>query len=252
MSIAIEDKIERAHYIVGEREVEMLAAAHQALTEGASRISGSYLRILLAAAQEKFGKVAKGPLTEADLEVHAAFLVETHSSFYKAVIRGVTTPDIADVEGLKLEELRARAVERARRGTFARTAASTITSFIMAGGDIRTIDVSTVTKTGLRLWTFENAGGAVASTYAKKVGAAVTRIRKIALAVMKEDPEEATRLVSECMEELQRVLDELSDQVAGKDHDSVLAAHGAAARRPPILKESRVLPQRRESDRLSA
>jgi len=207
--IKIEDKISKANYVATEHDVELLAASHLACNEATKRADGFYLRILISRLQAQFDGVKrrKKP-TKADLEAHASFLTETHTKLYQFVLKGVTTPDVTDDESLPELERRGRSLTRHSRGNFARTSASTVLGFIRAGGDVRGIDVETVTKAALRGWT-RAATVPGSNQKVEALQSSVRRVATLARSLMATDPDEARNTVEECMGQLQLVLDEL-------------------------------------------
>jgi hypothetical protein len=112
-----------------ERLANAVVAGHQA--------DGTYLRVILAHMQAKLGKPRRGRRSAAEGESAEAVLDTIHETLYPHICKGVGNGDIDTTE-------------RNRRATFARSAASTVRYFIREGGDVRTVDVTTVTKAGLR------------------------------------------------------------------------------------------------------
>ena len=140
----VTQKIEKSHYRATEQQIEQLAKDHNTMTTAGVRITGIYLRALIAASQAKLGPKGRGRAPGKDAQLHA--LAVANEKFYAAVLRGVTTPEIAAVEGLAPVERTRRALERNRRSNFARTAAGSLTRFAERGGDLRGLDLKTVTK----------------------------------------------------------------------------------------------------------
>lgn len=238
----IEEKIQKAHYAVTEHEVELLATARLVCDEATKRADGTYLRILLAKLQAQFGAPPprgrrKDPTT-AELENHRIFLSDTHSKYYKAVLRGVSTPDVEDVDGLKPEDRRARAAKRNARAGFARSAASTLQLYIKSGGDVRTLDVDTVTKSGLR--DFAKASGESNPPTVAAIGSALKRIETQAKALMLDDPDEARAAVEDCIRRLQSLLDQSAPQMPTVRSNRVGVESGVFQRaRGPTARASR-------------
>jgi hypothetical protein len=202
----IVDKIEKAHYvIVSDHEVELLAAAHLAASEATKKTDGAYLRILVAACQAELGN-KKHKMAQKDQQRHAEYLSEVHGRLYPAVMRGVTTPDVEDDEKLSQDDRRARAAIRNARATFARSGASTIQGYIKAGGDVRGLDVQTVTKYFLQTFIASKAGD---TPKMEMVMAALQRVEKQVMTWVQEDPDQARAALEECMARLQRLLDDL-------------------------------------------
>lgn len=240
MSISIEAKILKAHYVANEHDVELLAAAHLATSEATKRTDGQYLRILVQALKSQFNGVkGKRAPTRPELDNHSAFLADTHTKLYAAVLRGVTTDEVADDEALGVEERRARATIRNNRAGFARSSASTLQMFIRAGGDVRTLDVETVTKTALRTWTKANTPDATPRQHF--IMSALTRMEREAKTLLAEDPDEGRATVEECMRRLQVLLDDLSRPAEPVRHTAtdvlarsqVVPGRHAARFRPP-------------------
>lgn len=238
-TISIESKIEKAHYVATAHDVELLAAAHLATSEATKRTDGQYLRILVQALKAQFNGVkGKRRATVTELENHSAFLRDVHTNLYQAVLRGVTSEDVADDDTLDIEERRARATIRNNRAGFARSSASTLQMYIRAGGDVRGLDVDTVTKTSLRTWTKANTPDA--KPRQDFILAAFTRLEREAVALVAEDPDEGRTMVEDCMRRLQVILDDLEKPVEPERHtqtdigvkSAVLPGRHAARFRP--------------------
>lgn len=204
----IEDTIESKNYAgVTDHEVELLAAAHLACSEAAKRTDGSYLRILVAVLQQRFDGVKnRKRVSAADLKAHSEYLAETHTRLYAFVLKGVTTPDVMDEETLDVDTRRGRAAVRNSRAAFARSSASTLQMYIRAGGDVRGLDVMSVSKGQLRTFAAQAAG---ANTPALLMSATLKRLEGQANTLAEDDPDEARTLVGDCIERLQKILDGL-------------------------------------------
>lgn len=132
------DKIEKAHFVVSADQVEALAAQQHTNAALAQQAGVTYLRVIIActlALVQTKRKAAVGTTI--------AGLNKVHKDMYAAVIRGVTTPDLE-----KLEEA-PRNMELNRRAAFARSATSTVRTFVRGGGDLRNVDLAAVSKTQL-------------------------------------------------------------------------------------------------------
>ena len=191
-------------YVMTESDIEALAAEHAKSAGVADGYSSTYLRALIAGAQAQIGPKRGKPLA---VEQQLAVLQTVAEPFYAAVLRGVTTADIAPDPGLDPDESLRRSRERNRRGVFARTAKSTIVSWVKAGGDLRLLDVATVTKGELR--------GMTAAARADQGSETVPTIQKaqqvILAAVARQAPEDARTQLEAVIEALQRKLDELGE-----------------------------------------
>lgn len=146
----IATKIEQGNWVANEQQVEALAHERYAGASAVANVDGTYLRILLVGIQARLGPKRRGRIA---LDTQAQVLEETHKRFYDAVLRGVTTPDIAIDETLPQAERSARALERNRRSAFARSAKSTLATAAASGVDLRGLDVALVTKASLRALT---------------------------------------------------------------------------------------------------
>jgi hypothetical protein len=87
----------------------------------AERVSNVYLRGLA-------GLVEGSAMWTADGLTHHA------AEMYTAILEGVTTPDIAPTDTDDRDTRRAKALERNRRGNWARTVHSALRGFIVSGG----------------------------------------------------------------------------------------------------------------------
>jgi hypothetical protein len=218
----ITDKIEKAHYVASEAEVELLAAAHLACTEATKKTDGAYLRILIAALQDQFG-TKKHKLSQKEQHRHVEVLTSTHARLYPAIMRGVTTPEVEDNEALPVDERRMRAAVRNARATFARSAASTLHAFIDAEGDVRGLDLNTITKTALRAHVLAKHG---VPPKMELVMAALHRVEKQVLKWVQEDPEQARAAIEECIERLQKLHDDMPHHLQAPDlRNTQKAAH---------------------------
>lgn len=137
-------------YMASPAQVEQLASVLANSTSQVADADSCYLKVVVAAMQATMGVGKPGPRKAYTPETQLAVLNSTVLPFYQAVLRGVTTPDIEDKKGLDKDEAKRRALERNRRSIFARTTKSTLVAFIKTGGDVRAVDVQTVTKGWLR------------------------------------------------------------------------------------------------------
>lgn len=215
----------KSKYVMTEKEVESLAADRTSSMVATEAFDGTYFKVLITGIQAKLGpKRGKRPETESQLEALDSVAVP----FYAAVLRGVITPEIVLDASLDPMEVQKRTRERNRRATFARTAKSTIVTWIEEGGDIRGVDVTTVTKSELR--------AAVAAARADRADSVSTRVeraqRSILEAVAREGPDVARDHLEAVIAALQEALDDLPD-VGG----TTTTIHA----RRPVEREARVL-----------
>lgn len=195
----------KSKYVMTELQIESLA--HDVATaQGTVRAGGvTFLRVLVTECQAKLGRVKRGR-TSAETQINV--LTDAYARYYAAVLRGVVTPDVAHVAGLEASEASRRALERNRRSTFARSSKSVLLSWIRAGGDMRTLDAETVTRDPLAAEARKARGGSETTHQIERHMSGIARL------VMAEarggDPDAARTEVERCLDELQRVLDELS------------------------------------------
>lgn len=117
------EKIAAANYRPTETDVEQLAFA--ASIGIASK--GTYLRVLAAAVIDA-NVTKRGQL---------GALNKAHDRFYPSVLKGVAGHSVEPKE-------------RTRRATFARTSLAVLRGFVRGGGDLRSADLATLTKSGLQ------------------------------------------------------------------------------------------------------
>lgn len=210
-----------------EAQVEQLAHARYTAGSQASRADSTYFRVLLVACQAKLGGPKRGPGRRAavDIKGQLAVLDAAHERFYAAVLRGVTTPDVAADDALERAERQRRMLERNARSGFARTAKSALWAFAEAGGDLRGLDPATASKTAIRAALAPaEPTDKVARQISRSEGALLRAIARQARA----SPDEAAGTVERLMGELQKVLDDLGTG-EGEEHGATTTV---AARSP--------------------
>jgi ElaB/YqjD/DUF883 family membrane-anchored ribosome-binding protein len=231
----IEAKIEKANYLASEHDVEALAHSRCMADDAVKRTDGAYLRILVARMQADLGDKGAGKIRAKEIEAHRAKLSDIHTALYQAVLRGVTTLDIKDEDGLSPEERRARAVARNSRAVFARSAASTLSSYIKAGGDVRRLEVRNVKKIDLQRYVQNHR---LESTPVERLVATANRLAQEAAAIMKDNPEEARAQIEACIATLQALVATKAPQTVAEPPLVEVIAHtqtGVRRRhRPPV------------------
>lgn len=194
----------KSKYAMTEQQVESLAGEYASASVETARVSGTYLRVLVLATQAILGKVKRGRIArDAQLEV----LADVSGKYYAAVLRGVTTPDIEPAPTLSREEQTRRSLERNRRSTFARSAKSTLASWISAGGDLRGLNAEEVTRDPLLAQIREARGGDETTHKLERYRNAIVRL------ITREargDPDTARSALESTIEALQVELDVLS------------------------------------------
>lgn len=189
-------------YALTEAQVEALAAERTAGLAVTEAFDGTYLKVLVNAAQAKFG-VKRGKRLATKTQVDA--LKALAAPFYAAVLRGVITREIELTPDLAAAEVSVRTRERNRRATFARTAKSTLVAWVKEGGDVRSLDIEAVTKSELRasVAAARSQGGTPAANRVERAQHAILKaVAKDAPAVARERLESVIIALQEAVEEL--------------------------------------------------
>lgn len=214
-----------SHHPAGatEAQVEQLAHAMYAAGSQVRSADVTYFRVLLVACQAKLGKRRPGRRPTLDSKAQLTVLEAQHERFYAAVLRGVTTDEVAHEDGLDQPEKQRRALERNRRSAFARTAKSTLAAFAAAGGDLRGLDAATVSKSAVRAALAPaEPTDKVARQITRSEGALLRAIARQARA----SPETAAGTVERLMGDLQKVLDDLGTEPE-PSHEATTTVVGA-------------------------
>lgn len=194
----------KSKYAMSEQQVESLASEYASASVETARVGMTYLRVLVAGCQAIIGRTKRGRhVANAQAEV----LNDVSGKYYAAVLRGVTTPDIAHDDAAPKPEQTRRSLERNRRSTFARSAKSTLAAYISAGGDIRGLEVETVTRDPLLKMVRETRGQ---SDVSHKVERARNAIIRLLTREAKVDVGAARADLEHTIEALQFALDGLS------------------------------------------
>jgi hypothetical protein len=117
-------------------------------------------------------------------------LNKAHDRFYPAVLKGVG--------GNTLDPK-----ERERRGTFARTSLSTLRGFVRAGGDVRTLDLATLSKASLRK---ASAPAEAADRAERSLSRSNATLLRAARRLARRDPARARELITRTIEALREVI----------------------------------------------
>lgn len=197
--------IERNKWVATEAQIETLAAAHLTADTQAQGVRGTYLKVLIVAVQSQIGAtVRKGKVDQLGV------LDKVHDKLYAAVLRGVTSADIADSETLDGDERRSRALARNARSNFARSSKAALVSYIKHGGDIRSLKAGDTSKVTLR----HHVERADPATRLERV---VSRARDTLVAIVlreaETDPDAARERIEGVIEALQATLEKI--QVPG-------------------------------------
>lgn len=141
------DPLARAGYIITDDALAAMARDYAAGVRSAGAVRGRYLPVLVAHTRRELDRVgAKRPQQDTVLAAIAA----VHDHHYAIILEAISTPDIKVVDGLDDDERVRRIKERNRRSNFARSAKSTLVSYVRAGGRVTNLDPAEVTKDKLR------------------------------------------------------------------------------------------------------
>lgn len=206
--------IASAKYLATPEQVQRLARTHWDASETVKHGSRTYLAIMVALTQRRMKR------NRSKEDVIAVF-ENLAASMYQDVIAGVSEP------GMERNEVN-------RRATFARTAASTLRSYLNANHSIAELDAETVSKSALRkvLAPPEPAGRA-----ARVMSRSVNSIRSVVARLAKTDRGRAMRELLQLINTLNEQLTDLEGEADVETTEVV--SH--ALRRGPASEEQRTL-----------
>lgn len=191
----IDQIIAKAHYVATDPQVEQLAARHWENASATEVANATFLRITVARVHSLVGTTRRKLPEQSALEA----LENAYLPLYEAVLRGVVTTDIADNPKLERRERQLRALERNRRSAFARSTKATLVAYVKAGGDVRTLDVDTVTKGALRKFVADEREP---TTPLERFQRARAQMLKALIDMAKENPAQAGTALDEALREL--------------------------------------------------
>lgn len=204
--------IAKANYAATGEQVEQLA--HMVVS--GMQAGEIYLRVVLAHMQSRLGRPRRGKQASQE-----PVLDTVHAELYPSVLKGVAPEEVP-------------IGERNRLGTFARTMASTVRYFIRHGGDVRAVDINTVTKNGLRK-SVQPKRAIVGGTRAERAFLRATEgVTKSVAAMARGDPAGARERLETFMDELDKLLAELPEAAAepdvGAETTTIVAGRAGAGR----------------------
>lgn len=197
--------MKKSPYALTVAEIETLASENVSAQAVTSRVGITYLRVLVVSLQATLGPRGRGRHVKPATQLEA--LEHCSTPFYEAVLRGVTTPEVAHDATANRDEQRRRAFERNRRSAFARVSKSALASYIKAGGDVRTLDADTVARDPLQAHA-RQARGASESAY--QLDRLAGRVLRIAKRAARTDVDAAKAELRKVIESLQAAYDELT------------------------------------------
>lgn len=137
-------KTATTNFLFDDNAVAALARDYVSGVSRTDGVRGTYLRVLVAHAQKEL------TISRVSLPATIAAIERADAHLYAVIKETVTTPEIAEADGLEATEAHRRALERNRRSNFARSAKATLVYWANAGGKLRSIEASTITKDQLR------------------------------------------------------------------------------------------------------
>lgn len=222
-------KLEKGHWVANEHEVEILAQERYANAVVVARADGTYLKVILVAAQAKLGNKPRRravALSKADIEAQAGVLKSVHERFYPHVLKGITTADVAIEDGLDTSESRRRSLERNARSAFARSAYSTLRAYAEAGGDLRALDAAVVSKAGLRK---ALAPPEPTDRIARAIQRSQQSLMRAIARQAKRDVDTARESIETTIEALNNMLEQLGGEVEAEEPGATTVVGRAAA-----------------------
>jgi hypothetical protein len=173
----------------------VLAGMAREYVESSGRIDtvrGSYLRILVAHAQQELESLG---LTRPPTESVLAAVNAAHEHLYAVILSAVVTDEIKDADGLDQTEKDRRTKERNRRSNFARSAKSVLMQWVRTGGKLPSLKPEEVTKVGLEKQ-FRPARQTAPATVEEKIDATRDRLLTHVQSLAQEDLTAARKLVT--------------------------------------------------------
>jgi hypothetical protein len=217
-------QIEKANYCVSLEVVKNLATEHLTAAQTVQQTHGAYFRILLALTQKEIcgkptlrarSKVASP--SEDELGQHLEAFEKVNGLLYAGVLEAVRSSDVAANPRLGTDEENRRAKERNRRSNFARSAASTLRTFIKRGGNVLRLAVPSATKNAVGAMTPEAEPTAESEDRARKrVIRDAERIVKRMEVLAAEDKSQAAGLLQVVMSTLGAALGRIGPKATTK------------------------------------
>lgn len=191
--------IAKANYAATETQVETLAHAVVLGKMGES----TYLRVLTAHCQAELGPAPRRAVSARAAamtrEAQEAVIDKVHGRLYPHVQKGVQSNGLGGDGELPANEVN-------RRATFARTSASELRGYVARGGDLRALEVATLTRAQLR-----NHGRPVPTgTRAERSFQRATEaLERAARRVARGDPDAALDRINKAIDALQALAESI-------------------------------------------
>jgi hypothetical protein len=187
-------------YIASDATLKTLAERYVTGADAADEVRGVYLKVLVAHSLREAQNLTHKRITMPDA---IGAVTAANALLYSVILDAVTTPELAADDSLDKDERSRRARERNRRTTFARTAKSTLLSFVKAGGRLVTLDPTTVTKESLRTFVQQARQG---PGIPDQIKAARARLEKLVAQLKETDADAAQEAVDATGTALQAVV----------------------------------------------
>lgn len=209
--------IARANYAATGEQVEQLAH----VVVSGLQAGEVYLRVVLAHMQSRLGSPRRGKQGSQEPVLDAV-----HQELYPSVLKGVAPEEVP-------------IGERNRLANFARSIASTVRYFIRHGGDVRGVDIGTVTKNGLRKAVQPKRAAPTGSRAERAFLRATEAVAKSVAAMARGDPVGARERLEGFMDELEKLLAELPEAEAdvGGQTTTIVAGRGGVGRTSTVAPQ---------------
>jgi hypothetical protein len=180
----------RTGFILSDEALAALARDYAAGVQRAGAVRGRYLPVLVAHTKRELDRVgAKRP----QMDTVLAAIDAVHDHHYAIILEAITTPDLVIADGIPDEERQRRTKERNRRSNFARSAKSTLVSYVRAGGKVAGLDPAEVTKEKLRQLFAPTREGPI--PIEERLETTEARLEALVKKLAAEDMDEAQRVV---------------------------------------------------------
>lgn len=196
------EDLAREGFMASEDQIEALARYNLQSITGSELVRGVYLKAVIVGVQKEI----EGSQVESEPLV---VLGRVHDRFYGAVMRAVTTKNLKDDNLLPKDDRKARALERNRRGNFARSAKSTVAAFIKTGGDIMQLRAENITKSELTAFALAMKTRANQPSVEHRVQTTAERLEQLLREFADQDKPGAVNAVEHSLERLTALLQEL-------------------------------------------
>jgi len=211
------ETIAKAKYLAKPEQVAQLALAYNSANDSRSNTQATYLRVLVASLCHEL-KIDRKHARLPDIDAQLLALEAVSDRFYPSIVEAVIPVALQAVPGEPAGIARNKALQRNSRTNFARSSKSTLVSFVKAGGNIRTLDVATMSKHDMVAQTHElNAerSGKPVATAQPSISRFVAQVRVLA----ESDRKAALALVESARDSLTECVNDFRAGVKSNGHD---------------------------------